>query len=241
MKIIFAPSKGMKFKNINFKEKKEIFFKEKTDILINKLKTFSKEEIEKLFKIKGNLLEETYKNIQDFENLNFSPALSLYDGVTFRQLNYKNYSENEIDFLNENLFIFSALYGLLSPNTKIKPYRLDMTVNFLDENLYKFWSDEVNNFLKKYENEIFINLSSKEFSKLLNNKIFNIIDIEFRQNIDGKLKNISTEAKKARGLFLDYLTLNHIKDIEKIKEFSKDGYKFSIENSNKNKFFFIKD
>lgn len=241
MKIIFAPSKGMKFKNINFKEEKEIFFKEKTDILINKLKTFSKEEIEKLFKIKGNLLEETYKNIQDFENLNFSPALSLYDGVTFRQLNYKNYSENEIDFLNENLFIFSALYGVLSPNTKIKPYRLDMTVNFLDENLYKFWSDEVNNFLKKYENEIFINLSSKEFSKLLNNKIFNIIDIEFRQNIDGKLKNISTEAKKARGLFLDYLTLNHIKDIEKIKGFSKVGYKFSIENSNENKFFFIKD
>lgn len=241
MKIIFAPSKGMKFKNINFKEEKEIFFKEKTDILINKLKTFSKEEIEKLFKIKGNLLEETYKNIQDFENLNFSPALSLYDGVTFRQLNYKNYSENKIDFLNENLFIFSALYGVLSPNTKIKPYRLDMTVNFLDENLYKFWSDEVNNFLKKYENEIFINLSSKEFSKLLNNKIFNIIDIEFRQNVDGKLKNISTEVKKARGLFLDYLTLNHIKDIEKIKGFSKVGYKFSIENSNENKFFFIKD
>lgn len=241
MKIIFAPSKGMKFKNINFKEKKEIYFKDKTDILIKKLKIFSKEEIEKLFKIKGNLLEETYKNIQEFENLNFYPALSLYDGVTFRQLNYKNYSENEIDFLNKNLFIFSALYGVLSPNTNIKPYRLDMTINFLDESLYKFWGEDVNNFLKKYENEIFINLSSKEFSKILNNKIFNIIDIEFRQNVDGKLKNISTEAKKARGLLLDYITLNHIEDIEKIKEFSQEGYRFSIENSTENKFFFIKD
>lgn len=241
MKIIFAPSKGMKFKNINFKEKKEIYFKDKTDILIKKLKIFSKEEIEKLFKIKGNLLEETYKNIQNFENLNFYPALSLYDGVTFRQLNYKNYSENEINFLNEKLFIFSALYGVLSPNTNIKPYRLDMTINFLDESLYKFWGEDINNFFKKYENEIFINLSSKEFSKILNNKIFNIIDIEFRQNVDGKLKNISTEAKKARGLVLDYITLNHIEDIEKIKEFSQEGYKFSIENSTENKFFFIKD
>lgn len=241
MKIIFAPSKGMKFKNIDFKEKKEIYFKEKTNILIKKLKTFSKEDIEKLFKIKGNLLEETYKNIQEFENLNFSPALSLYDGVTFRQLNYKNYSENEINFLNKNLFIFSALYGVLSPNTNIKPYRLDMTINFLDESLYKFWAEDINNFLKKYENEIFINLSSKEFSKILNNKIFNIIDIEFRQNIDGKLKNISTEAKKARGLVLDYITLNHIEDIEKIKEFSQEGYSFSIENSTENKFFFIKN
>ena len=142
--------------------------------------------------------------------------------------------------MNKNLFIFSALYGAISPNTKIKPYRLDMTINILDESMYKFWNKDINNYLEKYSTEVFINLASKEFSKILDYKKFKVIDIEFRQNIDEKLKNISTEGKKARGMMLNYMTLNSIENIEKIKEFSEDGYKFSPENSTETKLFFIK-
>lgn len=39
---------------------------------------------------------------------------------------------------------------------------------------------------------------------------------------------------------LNYMTLNSIEDIEKIKKFSEDGYRFSPENSTENKLFFIK-
>ena len=63
----------------------------------------------------------------------------------------------------------------------------------------------------------------KSFSKILDYKKFKVIDIEFRQKIDEKLKNISTEGKKARGMMLNYMTLNSIEDIEKIKKFSEDG------------------
>ena len=115
-----------------------------------------------------------------------------------------------------------------------------MTINILDESMYKFWSKDINNYLDKYSTEIFINLASKEFSKILDYKKFKVIDIEFRQNIDGKLKNISTEGKKARGMMLNYMTLNQIEDLEKIKEFSEDNYKFSPENSTETKLFFIK-
>lgn len=241
MKIIFSPSKTMKFKNINFSTEKEINFPDKTNFLIEKLKTFSLEEIGKIFKLKGTLLDETYKNIQEFDNLESTTALSLYEGVTFRQLKIENFNSTHLEYLNENLFILSALFGAISPNTKIKPYRLDMTINFLNESMYKFWSKDINNFLEKYSSEIFINLASKEFSKILDYKKFKVIDIEFRQKNGEQLKNISTEGKKARGMLLNYMVINNILDVEKIKEFSEDGYKFSPENSNENKLFFIKN
>lgn len=240
MKIIFSPSKTMKYKNINFKVTKAIEFSNHTETLIKKLKTFSIEEIGSFFKLKGKLLEETYSNIQNFETLSECEALSLYEGVTFRQLEIEKFTDKEIEYLNKNLFIFSALYGVISPNTKIKPYRLDMTINILEESMYKFWSKDINNFLENYSTEIFVNLASKEFSKILDYKKFKVIDIEFRQKIDEKLKNISTEGKKARGMMLNYMTLNSIEDIEKIKKFSEDGYRFSPENSTENKLFFIK-
>ncbi len=241
MKIVFSPSKTMKFKKINFSSSKEIRFLDKTDILVKRLKEFSVEEIGKLFKLKGELLEKTYENIRDFSNLESSEALSLYDGVTFRQLETDRYTENNIDYLNKNLFIFSALYGILSPNTRIKPYRLDMTISFLDESLYKFWQEDINNYLEKYKDEVFINLASKEFSKFLDYKKFKVLDVEFRQNVNGTLKNISTEGKKARGMLLNYMAINNILDVEKIKEFSEEGYRYSEENSNEKKIFFIKD
>lgn len=240
MKIIFAPSKSMKYRKIDFFDKKEINFPFKTEILIKKLKTFSIDEIGKIFKLKGELLESTFENIQNFEKINSCEALSLYDGVTFRQLEIKKYFEKELEYLNKNLFIFSALYGVLSPNTKIKPYRLDMTINFLDESLYKFWNDDINSYLEKYSDEIFINLSSKEFSKILDYKKFKVIDIEFRQNVNGVLKNISTEGKKARGMFLNYMTLNKIEEVQKMKSFSENGYRYSESDSLENKLFFIK-
>lgn len=240
MKILFSPSKTMKLKNINFSKNRTINFPDKTHSLVNSLKKLSKSEIEKIFKIKGQLLEETYNNIQNFDSLDSYEALSLYDGVTFRQLNLNSYSAKDLNYLNENLLIFSALYGVLSPNTEIKPYRLDMTINFLEESLYKFWSDKINDFLDTYIDEIFINLASKEFSKIIDKKKFKVINIEFRQKVDDKLKNISTEAKKARGMLLDFMTINNISDLESIKTFTKEGYQFSESDSNSDTLFFIR-
>lgn len=240
MKIIFSPSKGMKYKNLKFDTNKELIFPDKTNFLMNSLQKFSIEDIEKIFKIKGKILEETYNNIKNYTNLEKYESINLYDGVTFRQLELENYSLKQVNYLTKNLLIFSALYGVVFPNTLIKPYRLDMSINFLEENLYKYWKRDINNYLTTFSDEIFINLASNEFSKILDYKKFNIIDIEFRQLIDGKLKNISTEGKKARGMLLNYLVKNEIFDIEVIKNFSENGYSFSFQNSTEKKMIFIK-
>lgn len=116
-----------------------------------------------------------------------------------------------------------------------------MTNKILEVSPYQFWSKEINEYLSQYSNEYFLNLASKEFSKILDPKIFTkIIDIEFRQVVDKNLKNISTEAKKARGSLLNFIILNKIKTVEEIKKFNGLDYKFDEKLSTDTTFYFLK-
>lgn len=243
MKLFFSPSKGMKYKECQHIIKRNIVdndLKEKTDYLVSVLKGFSKDEIEKKLKIKDKILDEVFNIYQNFYNQEEREAIYLYDGVSYRQINTETFSKKEFEYMRENVFIFSALYGVINATTLIRPYRLDMTNKILSISPYEFWKNQVESYLLKFKNEVFINLASNEFSKILNKKTFNIIDIEFRQ-IDGdKVKNISTEAKKARGSLLNYIIANNIDNLENIKEFNLLGYNFSQKLSSEKSIFFIK-
>lgn len=243
MKLFFSPSKGMQYKSFKHFENNEamgIPFKEKTDFLILTLKNFSKNEISTKLKIKGKILDDIFDIYNNFYNQAEREAISLYDGVSFKQLNIENFSKENYIYMRKNIFIFSALYGILNACTPIRPYRLDMTNKILDMSPYEFWREDIEKYLMQFKNETFINIASNEFSKILNRKIFNVIDIEFRQSEGDKLKNISTEAKKARGSLLNYLIENEIDCVDKIKDFNFNSYTYSSELSSENTIFFIK-
>lgn len=240
MKIIFSPSKGMDNSVIKNSLNSELpLFIEKANYLRNIISEFSVEDFEKKFKLKGKLLQEAYNIAINKENEVEKEGLLFYSGVSFRQLELEKYSKDDFSYVKNHVFILSALYGVLNALDRIKAYRLDMGIKILDESLYSFWKKEIDNFFK--EEDLIINLASNEFSKMLDRKKQpRIIDVEFRQLIDGNLKNISTEAKKARGLFLNYMIKNKIVDDIKLKEFNLEGYIFSEENSESNKLIFIK-
>lgn len=240
MKIIFSPSKGMDNSVIKNSLNSELpLFIEKANYLRNIISELSVEDFEKKFKLKGKLLQEAYNIAINKENEIEKEALLFYSGVSFRQLELEKYSKDDFSYVKNHVFILSALYGVLNALDRIKAYRLDMGIKILDESLYSFWKKEIDNFFK--EEDLIINLASNEFSKMLDRKKQpRIIDVEFRQLIDGNLKNISTEAKKARGLFLNYMIKNKIVDDIKLKEFNLEGYIFSEENSESNKLIFIK-
>lgn len=245
MKLFFSPSKGMKYKAFqNLKQFQSTSQNEnlkiKTNELVGALKVFSKDDLSKIFKIKGSLLEETYNQYQFYYEQEEREAISLYDGVSFKQIDLESFSNSEFDYIKNNVLIFSALYGINFGSNLIRPYRLDMTNKILEISPYSFWNEVIENFLLTYKNEIFINIASKEFSKILNRKIFNVIDIEFRQIVDEKVKNISTEAKKARGAMLNYLIEIKGNNISQIKSFNRLGYQFSEEDSTENEFIFLK-
>ena len=245
MKIIFSPSKEMREENI-FESKKIEFteskFKDKTNILIGILKEKSLSEIENIMKLKGELLNKTYKDIQDYDKLKFIPAISMYYGVSFKELNLEDYSEKSLKYLKNNLLILSALYGVSLAFDLLKKYRLDMTMSIIDKGLYNFWKKDINDYISNIlsKDEVLLNLASGEFSKMIDNKKISMINIDFKEEKDGSYKSVSTYSKKARGQFLNYLIKNQIANLEDIKKIKLDGYSLNNALSDEKNFIFTR-
>ena len=245
MKIIFSPSKEMREENI-FENKKIEFteskFKDKTNILIGILKEKSLSEIENIMKLKGELLNKTYKDIQDYDKLKFIPAISMYYGVSFKELNLEDYSEKSLKYLQNNLLILSALYGASLAFDLLKKYRLDMTMSIIDKGLYNFWKKDINDYISNIlsKDEVLLNLASGEFSKLIDNKKISMINIDFKEEKDGIYKSVSTYSKKARGQFLNYLIKNQIANLEDIKKIKLDGYSLNKDLSDEKNLIFTR-
>lgn len=245
MKIIFSPSKEMREENI-FKNKKIEFteskFKDKTNILIDILKEKSIFEIENIMKLKGELLNKTYKDIQDYDKLKSIPAISMYYGVSFKELNLEDYSEKSLKYLKNNLLILSALYGVSLAFDLLKKYRLDMTMSIIDKGLYNFWKKDINDYISNIlsKDEVLLNLASGEFSKMIDSKKISIINIDFKEEKDGIYKSVSTYSKKARGQFLNYLVKNQIDNLEDIKKIKLDGYSLNNTLSDEKNFIFTR-
>ena len=245
MKIIFSPSKEMREENI-FEQKIEEHtmprFEEKTLFLNKKLKNKSLDEIANIMKLKGNLLEKTYENIKNFDKLKSIPAISMYYGVAFKELDLIDYSKESLNYLADNVFILSAFYGISSPFDLLKNYRLDMTMNILEGGLYNFWKKDINDYLQSIlkKDEVLLNLASGEFSKLIDKKVIDMISLDFREEKNGVFKSVSSYSKQARGKFLDYIIKNRVEDVKKIKNIEIAGYKFNENLSDERNFIFIR-
>ena len=114
------------------------------------------------------------------------------------------------------------------------------------KNLYEFWKEDLtqnlNNTLKDHKNPTIINCASVEyFSAIdlskLNGKILSIVFKEYRND---KLKFISFNAKKARGLMTQYIMKNEIETNKDIKDFSYDNYNFDLKLSDDSTFVFTR-
>ena len=245
MKIIFSPSKEMREENI-FENKKIEFteskFKAKTNILINTLKQKSIDEIKNIMKLKGELLNKTYKDIQDYDKLKSIPTISMYYGVSFKELKLEDYSEKSLEYLENNLLILSALYGVLLTFDLVKKYRLDMTMSIIGKGLYNFWKKDINDYISNIlsKDEVLLNLASGEFSKLIDNKKISMINIDFKEEKDGAYKSVSTYSKKARGQFLNYFIKNQIANLEDIKKIKLDGYSLNKDLSDEKNLIFTR-
>lgn len=177
-------------------------FSVKTNTLAAKIKNYNPEELSKKLKVKNKTLDITYNYYQDFGN-NYSKAYQTYDGISFKQIK----SNNE-EYIRNNVYIISALYGLINGCELISKYRLDMSY----PGLYKYWEEEVNNEITKLNHPIILNLASNEFSKIVktNKKMYHVNFISD--------KKISTyETKLLRGHILNYCIENNITDYNELK------------------------
>ena len=205
--------------------------------IIEKIKTFSVEEIEKKFKLKNEKAQKLLEFYKNYENEKSGNALASYTGVAYKAIKIETFDKSDFEYLESHLVILSALYGILTPYTNVKEYRLDMTNSiFESKSLYEVWKTSVNEYFE--HEDIILNLASKEYSKLINPD--KLIDFEFWEDSNGKLKQVSTNSKKMRGFTLNYIVKNKISDVKKLRNIALDGYVFDEDMSDDRKFVYVK-
>ena len=238
MKIIMSPAKEMA---TDLPVQKDWVLTRDSQTIVSILESYSKEELKKLLKVSDALLEENWDKIQKFQESVTYHAMDLYQGLAFRSFKQvANWKEHQ-NYAVKHLRILSALYGAISPEECVKPYRLDLTMNLKveGETLKKYWKERIVTSFEK--GECIINLASSEFSSLFNKKQFDWVDVEFYEKKVGVLKQHSTISKKARGKMAAWMMLHHIQDKDELRNFNLDGYKFDESLSKENHYCFVKE
>ena len=238
MKIIMSPAKEMA---TDLPVQKDWVLTRDSQTIVSILESYSKEELKKLLKVSDVLLEENWDKIQKFQESVTYHAMDLYQGLAFRSFKQvTNWKEHQ-DYAVKHLRILSALYGAISPEECVKPYRLDLMMNLKveGETLKKYWKERIVSSFEK--GECIINLASSEFSSLFNKKQFDWVDVEFYEKKEGVLKQHSTISKKARGKMAAWMMLHHIQDKDELRNFNLDGYTFDESLSKENHYCFVKE
>jgi len=253
MKILISPAKRLNFEDLNLEiDQSEISFSEKASKIVKTLKPYSQKDLSKLMNISDKLAELNWIRNQEYKTP-FLPkeskqALFAFDGDVYSGIDAKNLNNGQINFLQNHLRILSGQYGLLKPLDKIMPYRLEMGAKLsIDghKNLYDFWGNSITEKLndENTPNDYIINLASNEYFKAINQKLLKgkIVTPIFKDYKNGILKTISIFAKKARGLMVRYIAEKEIiNDIELLKNFDNEGYRFDCKLSDEKNFIFTR-
>ena len=238
MKIIMSPAKEMA---TDVPVQKDWVLTEDSQKIVSLLSNYSKEELKKLLKVSDALLEENWDKIQRFQESVTYHAMDLYQGLAFRSFKQvADWKEYQV-YAVQHLRILSALYGAISPDECVKPYRLDLTMNLKVEGgtLKKYWKERIVTSFEK--EECVVNLASSEFSSLFNKKQYDWVDVDFYEKKEGVLKQHSTISKKARGKMAAWMMLHHIQDKVELRNFDVDGYAFDELLSKENHYCFVKE
>ena len=98
---------------------KEPFYSKITNMIIEKLKKFSVEEIEKKFKLKNEKARKLLEFYANYENEKSGNALASYTGVAYKAIKIETFNKDDFEYLESHLVILSALYGVLTPYTNV--------------------------------------------------------------------------------------------------------------------------
>lgn len=252
MKIVTSPAKLMNTENsTDLLRSTSPKFIDDAAFIHSFLKPKSPKYLSELMEISPKLADENWERNQKWKAKptakESAPAMFAFIGEVYRGLDAKTLDKKAVDYLQKNYRMLSGLYGLLKPSDKVMLYRLEMGRPFeFDEykNLYSFWTDKVteqlNSEMKKNEPLLF--LCSNEYGKVIDRKKLNhkVIDFEFYELREGKLKTIVVYTKHARGLVVRFCAETQAKTLNDVKAFNYEGYRIDEEKSTDTKLIFTR-
>ena len=253
MIITLSPSKGQDFTTrvpAGYSQPRSL---QDSQLLIDEARKLSLEQLRELMDISENIAQLNMNRYQSFSlpftPENARPALFAFKGDVYRGIEVDQYTEEDLDFAQSHLRILSGLYGCLRPLDLIQPYRLEMKTRLANprgDTLYQFWDNRItellNEDLAQQEEAVLVNLASNEYFKAVKPKLLagRLLNINFKEEKNGKARVIAVFAKRARGLMTDFIIRNRLKQVDKIKDFAVAGYQYAPELSDDRQWSFLR-
>ncbi|RXK01631.1 hypothetical protein CRV02_07055 [Arcobacter sp. CECT 8989] len=236
MKILLAPAETKNSGGENKPFCKENFFLEelfeKREEIFNTYEEYVSsltiEELSKWFGLKK--LEEVEKYKESLKNKPTMKAINRYEGVAFDALDYKNLDEKTQKYIDENVLLFSNLFGPIKANDLIPDYKYKQGSKLPNINVEKFYLENFSDSLDEFVGEEVIDLRAGFYEKFYKVKKANVLTFKFIK--DGKV--VSHWAKFYRGKLLQEIAKNDIKNHSEFMQMQIPGLKLEEIQEKKN-------
>ena len=224
MKILLAPSETKKEGGEGEFNINSLIFPQITpqrELLINKylelINSGSINELKEIFGLKKE--EEIKKFAKDITKEPVMKAIMRYTGVAFDYIDYNSLDRESQKYIDENVLIFSNLFGVLKADDKIPLYKLKQGAKLKDTDPKDIYKTALKEPLDNYlQNEDILDIRAGYYDKFYK-PTKSYTTLKFIKN--GKV--VSHWAKAYRGLVLREIALNKIDNI-------KDFIALEIEN-----------
>lgn len=205
--ILLSPAKTFNLNKNKTRNDIDYFNYKKTNTLYRFLHDLSFDELGEYLSVKNKTHDTTYKYYHEHQYA--YKAIDLYKGIAFKEISeIKDY-----DYINRNLYIIDAYYGIINGCSHIHPYRLDFTntqVVHRDD-----WKTEINDYIvNELKPPYILNLASNEFSQVLDREKLGTIIYDLE--VVSETKVSSTILKKLRGQVFNYMMEHKIEDLEQL-------------------------
>ena len=222
MLILIPPSEGkakVKSTNLTF-DKTNFKFKREVNQVVRLLSLLDDEDLRSIYGTSQEKSEIFHRQNQDIFKSHCAKAIERYTGVVYEHINWASLSEKSKKYMEQNVFIFSGLFGMLTPLTLIPDYKLKMNVLSLQHH----WNPILTEAL--YNETSIIDLLPQVHRKAYtpNKKI--VIPVDFLIINKGKKTAAGHFGKAVKGEFIRYMSENNIQNVDDFGGFEYDGFKW---------------
>ena len=214
-------------------------FAEEARNLARSAANLSQKRLADLMHISPRLAKLNAERFRDFADLPERQALFAFAGDVYTGFDVYTLDEAGLAFAQDHVRMLSGLYGLLRPLDAIRPYRLEMGTRWAprQKKLTDWWGDRIAARLRSELAEegsgMVLNLASQEYYAAVAGRLagVTVIEVDFREPGPDGPRFVSFNAKRARGMMARWLCEHHVTDIDAMRDFDSDGYRFDPDES----------
>jgi len=198
---------------------------QKTRGLVAELKRLEAKDIKKQLHVNDALAKQYAQSLSNFEKEKPVTACNLYDSPFWNGFDAASFEQDDADWANDYVRVFSGLYGLLRPFDEIQPLSLPVVLGTKLKNskgnfLRDYWREpitkELNDGLKHLPMPVIVNLASEEDSQVLD--LDALPEYTHMTTIDFKMVK-KGDVAEAKGEFLRWALENRCMTVEDLLEF----------------------